>query len=235
VRVVHAQPPDHTGVEAGLSYAAFEPSGEPLGGVVVLHGAGSRKESHYDFARAARGGGLAALVFDARGHGESGGEMGAGAIDDVAAMADVLRGFLPAGAPIGLRGSSMGGYFALVGAAAAGARAVVAICPAPAGLLRLGLAAGRFGFAADRPGLEALLEANDATEAAGALDARLLLLHAAGDEQVPVEHSREIARAAPHCRYVELPGGHHRSIQHDAELQGDAVRFLARAFRRRAD
>jgi pimeloyl-ACP methyl ester carboxylesterase len=122
-----------------------------------------------------------------------------------------------------------------VGAQGADARAVVAICPAPARLLELGLAARSFTFAADHEALVALLAEHDATEAAAALDAPLMLLHAAGDEQVPVEHSREIARVAPRCRYVELPGGHHRSIQHDAELQGESVRFLARALARARD
>jgi hypothetical protein len=29
-----------------------------------------------------------------------------------------------------------------------------------------------------------------------------------------------------------IPGGHHRSIQHDLELQGEAVRFVERAIAR---
>jgi len=33
---------------------------------------------------------------------------------------------------------------------------------------------------------------------------------------------------------VEVPGGHHRSVQHDPELQATAVRFLVRAARARA-
>jgi len=37
----------------------------------------------------------------------------------------------------------------------------------------------------------------------------------------------------PHRKLVVLPGGHHRSIQHDAELQGEALRFIERAFRAR--
>ena len=58
----------------------------------------------------------------------------------------------------------------------------------------------------------------------------LLLLHAEGDERVPVAHSRELARRAPDPRseLVVVPGGHHRSVQHDAELQGHALRWLRR-------
>ena len=38
----------------GLSYALFVPEGEPELGVVIMHGAGSAKESHFDFARGCR-------------------------------------------------------------------------------------------------------------------------------------------------------------------------------------
>jgi pimeloyl-ACP methyl ester carboxylesterase len=77
----------------------------------------------------------------------------------------------------------------------------------------------------------ALLRAHDETEAARALEIPLLLLHAEGDEVVPVELSRALHEAAPASKLVVVPGGHHRSIQHDAELQGESVRFLARALR----
>ena len=57
----------------GLAYSLWLPDGPPVrGGIVILHGAGSCKESHYDFARAALPLGLAAISFDQRGHGESG-------------------------------------------------------------------------------------------------------------------------------------------------------------------
>ena len=59
----------------------------------------------------------------------------------------------------------------------------------------------------------------------------MLLLHAEGDEQVPVEHSRELAAvlSSPRSRLITLPGGHHRSIQHDAEMQAVSLRFIERA------
>jgi pimeloyl-ACP methyl ester carboxylesterase len=228
MRTVRAEPPVETGTTEGLAWARFAPRRAARAGVVVLHGADSVQENHYDFARACAAGGLAAIVFDARGHGASGGALDGRAIDDVVLMADVLRerGGVEA---IGLRGSSMGGYFALVAAAPARAGAVVAICPANAVGLAVGLRAGRFGFAADREGLTALLDAHDETDAARALDVPLLLLHAQGDEVVPVELSRALHAAAPASKLVVVPGGHHRSIQHDAELQGEAVRFLSRA------
>jgi uncharacterized protein len=230
MRTVRAEPPVEEGVTDGLSWARFAARGPTTAGVVVLHGADSVKENHFDFARACVGGGLAAIVFDARGHGASEGALDGRAIDDVARMADVLRerGGVDA---IGLRGSSMGGYFALVAAERARAGAVVAICPASAIGLSVGVRGQRFGFRTDRDGLVALLEAHDETDAARALRAPLLLLHAEGDEVVPVELSRALHAAAPASKLVVVPGGHHRSIQHDPELQGEAVRFLARALR----
>jgi alpha-beta hydrolase superfamily lysophospholipase len=59
----------------------------------------------------------------------------------------------------------------------------------------------------------------------------VLLLHAEGDEQVPVQHSRELAKhlAAPGSRLITVPGGHHRSIQHDHELQAVSLRFIEQA------
>ena len=232
-----AQLPSETGVHGGLAYSLWLPKTPSPGGVVTLHGAGSCKENHHDFARAALGADLAAIAFDQRGHGDSESPMDGRAVEDVASMADLLRSRLGATAgetipPIALRGSSMGGYLALVSAAAAGAAAVVAICPASGEGLRRGLADGRFTFDADRPGLEALLDAHEVQAAARELDVPVLLLHAEGDEQVPVEHSRELASqlSSPRSRLITVPGGHHRSIQHDAEMQAVSLRFIARAF-----
>ncbi len=58
----------------------------------------------------------------------------------------------------------------------------------------------------------------------------MLLLHAEGDEQVPVEHSRELAERlrAPDSRLITVPGGHHRSVQHDPELHAVSLRWIAR-------
>ena len=219
-RTVAPDPPQLGKLE-GLAYALFLPPGEATSGVIVLHGAGSSKESHYDFARQCRANGLAALCFDQRGHGESDGALDDRFVDDVA----VMRTLLPEG-PVGLRGSSMGGWVALAAAERVNAAAVVAICPATSdGLLR-GLRAGRFDFEADRPALDRVLASHDLEVAAMSLGERLLLLHAEGDEQVPVEHSQRLHEVAPGSRIVVVPGGHHRSVQHDAELQAFSLRFL---------
>src|ERR1044071_6725126 len=76
MRSVRADPPAETGELDGLAWARFAPEGgQATCGVVLLHGADSRKESHFDFARACASGGLAALAFDARGHGASPGPL----------------------------------------------------------------------------------------------------------------------------------------------------------------
>ena len=210
----------------GLAYTLVEPEraprGEAVGGVVILHGAGSCKENHLDFARACAASGLTAIAFDQRGHGASEGALGAGALDDVAAIAALL----PGSGPVCLRGSSMGGFLALAAARRAGARGVVAICPASPQLLLDGLRDGGFDFRADREALEPLLAAVDLEQAARALGPDLMLLHADGDERVPIEHSARLHALAAGSRFVRVPGGDHGSVQHDADLQGNAVRFL---------
>jgi alpha-beta hydrolase superfamily lysophospholipase len=230
-RPVTVELPSETGAHHGLAYSLWLPQSPARAGVVVLHGAGSCKENHHDFARAALGAGLGAIAFDQRGHGESAGPLDGRAVADVVAMADFLRARLAdPGALIALRGSSMGGYLSLVAAEPARAGAVVAICPASAEGLGRGLAEGRFSFEADAPALQAFLAEHDEREAIAALEAPVLLLHAEGDEQVPVEHSRELAGLTrnPRSRLIAVPGGHHRSVQHDHDLQAVSVRFIER-------
>jgi alpha-beta hydrolase superfamily lysophospholipase len=234
VRTVTVPLPAQRGLCEGLAYSLWLPAPEKvtLGGVVVLHGAGSCKESHYDYARTSIAAGLAAITFDQRGHGESEAAMDGRVLADVATMASLLRSACERPElPIALRGSSMGGCLAVLAAEGVGARAVVAICPASTEGLRRGLKSGRFGFEADVSELDAVLARSDLAAAVEELDAPLLLLHAAGDEQVPVEYSRELARhfRCDGSRLIVVPGGHHRSVQHDPELQAMSVKFIVRA------
>jgi len=228
-KVTHRTPegPAELGERDGLAYALWMPDGPAAGGVVAVHGAGSCKESHFDFARAARAAGLAAVTYDQRGHGESDGALDGRLLDDVAAMAGVL----PDG-PLALRGSSMGGYVALLAATRLPVAAVVAICPAGADHLLRGLRSDTFEFEADRPALEGFLLEHSLELAIPELRSPMLLLHAEGDEQIPVEHSAQLYRAAgmPRKRLIALPGGHHRSIQHDPEMHAESLRFIGRAF-----
>ncbi|HEY6781550.1 MAG TPA: hypothetical protein VI111_11375, partial [Thermoleophilaceae bacterium] len=62
----HAPPaPPKLATHDGLAYALFEPEGAAAAAVVICHGAGSAKESHFDFGRLCRAHGLAAIAFDA--------------------------------------------------------------------------------------------------------------------------------------------------------------------------
>ena len=233
--------PPALGEHQGLSYALFLPDADPGVGVVILHGAGSAKESHFDFARGCRDEGMAALAYDARGHGRSGGSFGPGAIDDVLAICELMGEHAPR---VALRGSSMGGFQAIHAAARAlepgsstpdPLAAVVAICPAPEDVLLRGLRSNEPPrFERDVEACEGWLKESDLNEAAARLApaTALLLMHARGDEQVPYTASEELyAAAGEPKRLLLLPGGHHRSLQHDLELQAVSRSFIRRACR----
>lgn len=199
----------------GLPLAALLLQGAPgAPGVVMLHGAGSRKENHLDFAERLADAGMWALVPDLRGHGETGGQMDAGMPGDVLACLDELRA--RGAGPLGLRGSSMGGFLSLIAAPQhTDVCAVVAICPArPESLARL------FDDPWPLAHPLAAATARDDGIARG-------FWHARGDEVVPWQdtfalHSR--AHQPKHLRI--LMGGHHRSLQHDPAVQAQTVTFL---------
>ncbi len=226
----------------GLAYALWLPeeasSEDPAPAIVIVHGAGSRKENHADFARLATASGWAALTFDLPGHGESERDFSGAAVDDVVAMADLL-----AVQPVvderrvAIRGSSLGGFLAICAAAAAPEIAgVIAICPAGGDHLARGVRSGRLEMrVGDRLDLEAWLTTQDLEEAVSRIAGRpLILLHAEGDTQIPSEHSAELYDEAGEPRKLVIaPGGAHTSVQHDAELQGMALRWLERELRGR--
>jgi alpha-beta hydrolase superfamily lysophospholipase len=210
----------------GLAYTLWLPDREPEGALLMVHGAGSQKENQHDIARAARTSGMAAICFDQRGHGESEGAIGANALEDIAHMATLLP------RPLALRGTSMGGCLALAAAEGAGAAAVVAICAADPQLMLMGLRGGAFSFRVD-PTFESLLETIDLGAIVERMTMPLLLMHAEGDERVPVAHSVALHERAgmPVKKLIVPPGGHHQSIQHDDELTGESLRFVRKAFR----
>jgi fermentation-respiration switch protein FrsA (DUF1100 family) len=229
--------PDERGEAEGRPYLLWLPgTPPPWPGMLIIHGAGSRKENHADFGRLCAASGWAALSYDQRGHGEgSGEEMSPKAIADAARMARFL-GSRPGvdEKRVCARGSSMGGFVAIHAAAASSAIAgVIAICPAGEEHLLRGLRDDSLEMRLSdrgRADLEAWLHEHDLREAVELLGARpLILIHAKGDEQIPFEFSEELhTRAAEPRKLIVLPGGHHRSAQHDAELQGVALRWMAR-------
>jgi uncharacterized protein len=232
--------PEREDFSRGLAYALWLPvhSEPPWPGVVVVHGAGSRKENHTDFARLAAASGWAALTFDLPGHGASERAFTAGAVEDVISMRALL-----ASEPgvddgrVAVRGSSLGGFLAICAAAAGPEIAgVIAICPASEGHLARGLRQGRFEMRIGDPvDLEAWLAAQDVGDAVERITGRpLMLMHAEGDTRVPSEHTEELyERAGEPRKLVIIPGGAHTTVQHDPELQSTALRWLERELARR--
>jgi fermentation-respiration switch protein FrsA (DUF1100 family) len=205
--------------------------------MVILHGAGSRKENHGDFGRACAASGWAALAFDQRGHGASEDPMSPAALGDVATMAGFLAGFDGVDSEgVCVRGSSMGGFMAIEAAASSERIAgAIAICPAGADHLVRGLR-GELEMRVDPGGRESLgawLAEHDLREAVELMGPKpLLLIHARGDDRITPQWSEELyERAAPPRKLILLPGGHHRSAQHDPELHGIALRWLERSLR----
>lgn len=187
------------------------PAGSP--GVVAIHGAGSRKENHKDFAGRAREAGFAALALDLRGHGDSEGTPDAGMLDDVLGALDHLAAL--GHRPLGLRGSSLGGFLALHAAARhPDVRAVVAICPAQAeSLARL--------FSANWPHDWPIGQAVATPGVARGF------WHATGDEKVPWQTTFALSQLAPQPRHLRIVmGGHHRSLQHHPVVLADTIEFL---------
>jgi uncharacterized protein len=239
------QPPNESGRFDGIAYNLWlPPASGPAPAVIVFHGAGSRKENHADFARAALAHGFVALTFDNRGHGETEGSLGPGVIADLQRLARFLAERPEVDEQrIAARGSSMGGLLAIhLAAASEAVAAVVAICPASERMMLetvRPVAAGRpprpgsylDSMRIDAPALAAWLEEYEVGDAVERLGSKpLLLIHAKGDDQVPYAHSAELyARASEPKRLLLLEGGDHRSAQHDAEIQGESLRWLARA------
>jgi uncharacterized protein len=238
-------PPAETGHLDGIAYHLWlPPVDEPAPAVIVFHGAGSQKENHADFARAAVAHGFVALTFDNRGHGETEGSLGPGVIADLQRLARFVAERPEVdGRRVAVRGSSMGGLLAIHMAAASDAvAAVVAICPASEAMMLTSVRAVAEGkppppgsyleaMRIDAKALAAWLEEHEVGDAVERLGGKpIMLIHAKGDEQVPYQHSEELhARAADPKRLLLLEGGDHRSAQHDAELQGESLRWLARA------
>ncbi|MEA2495576.1 MAG: uncharacterized protein QOJ29_3487 [Thermoleophilaceae bacterium] len=178
---------------------------------------------------------MAALAFDARGHGHSQGDFGPTAFSDVLQMVELMREHTP---HVALRGSSMGGFQALHAGAIADppVAAVVAICPATEELLLRGVRSERpMDFRMDPKQMEPWLETLDMRRAVGSLAGKtaVMFMHAQGDEVVPYTISEELYLVAGEPkRLLILPGGHHRSLQHDGEMQAETIRFIQRSLSR---
>lgn len=201
----------------------------PYPGVVVCHGLGSRKENQFPFAEFMAQHGFAALCFDWRGHGESEGALDDHTLDDVFAALDWLAARPEVDAArLALRGSSMGGMFALHAAARdAPVRALAVIAPAPeaetatwveSGLLQPMLAQQNSSARIDAPAFARYLRSHSArAEIVQIAPRALLLIHCKGDELIPYTSTEELfALAREPKKLLLIENGHHRFAQQEA-------------------
>ncbi|MFH0914933.1 MAG: alpha/beta fold hydrolase [bacterium] len=240
---------------AATLYLPSPPAQIPVPGLIVGHGAGSRRARHDLFCREACQSGFAVLAFDFRGHGESGGEADGPLEEDVLAAAHFLRTH-PAvdSSRLCYRGSSMGGFYGLKAASRAGFAAMVLLCPASEDVMLDGIAdcqkaeadseradtddatagggeAADPGGAAprwDTPRLRSYFERQDSRLLAAQVDCPVLLVHAREDEVVPFDHSVLLME---HLRtektLLALDGGTHTTAQHDPQVHRYSMDWLA--------
>jgi len=213
---------------------------EPAPTVLLLHGCPGL-EKNLDLAVRLREAGWNSLVFHYRGCWGSAGRYDLRSIPrDVIAAVDYLAG-CPRVDPgrIAVLGHSLGGWAAMVTAAAEPRLRAVAVYGAPARLgAALRLSPDRVEeeftrFLATTPeefaGQAAVVtERTDALTAAGAIGPRpLLVVHGTADRWVPVTQARELReRAGSCCRYVEVEGADHAFSRHRAELADLVVGWL---------
>jgi len=226
--------------------------GGPLPGLVVGHGAGSRRGRHAEFCREAAAQGFVVLALDFRGHGDSEGAADGPLEDDIAVAAGFLRKHCGVDASrLCYRGSSMGGFYGLKAAAtgAAGFAAVALLCPATAEVMLDGLDefeardteanpengdAGSEGGAPavpptrwDMPRITEYFRRQDSLALAARVKCPVLLVHARGDEVVPIGHSLGLAaNLAGDATLVALAGGSHTSAQHDQAVHRLTLSWL---------
>ncbi len=215
-------------------------AGHPLPGLLVGHGAGSRRDRHASFCRTAAAHGLAVLAFDFRGHGESEGRVDGRLDEDVVAAARALRRHPAVSGPIGYRGSSMGAYNGVLAARAARLDALALLCTADETVLSSGLdrlERGDFeepaAMRVDVPATRRALAGHDLMAEAAKIRTPALLLHARGDDVVPIVVSLRLAGAlAGPAEVLLLPGGDHSALQSDPTVHERVATWLGDTLRR---
>ena len=217
---------------ARLSAWVLEPGASPRGTIVVLHGIRLDKRSMLPMGVALAEAGFRVVLPDLRGHGHSSGKhlsYGVTEAHDLSALLDQI----PLAGPVGACGYSLGGATAIqLAARDPRIRSVAALASFASlrGVTRdylrryapaLEPAVPDFWLddAIDTGARRAAFDADDAapSEAAGRLNAPLLVLHGSDDAQVPAHHAEAIARAAPSARVRLLPGQTHASVLADPD------------------
>jgi dipeptidyl aminopeptidase/acylaminoacyl peptidase len=234
VRILSART---AGLPADLEVAAtlYLPDGadEPraTAGLVVGHGAGSRRLRHDAFCREACAQGLVVLALDFRGHGDSAGAGDGPLEQDVLAGARYLRHHpAVAGGHICFRGSSMGGFYGLKAAPEADFTAMALLCPASEKVM-LDAIDDAAGAATDTrwdvPRLRAYFEQQDSCRLAARIRCPTLLIHVRTDPVVPFSHSLALAQnLGGDLTLRVLARGTHTTAQHDPAIHAFTARWL---------
>ena len=178
------------------------------------HGAGSRRGRHDGFCREACAQGFVVLALDFRGHGDSGGRGDGPLEQDIFAAVDLLRSH-PRVDPerVCYRGSSMGGFYGLKAAAQARFAALALLCPASEGVILDALDDKQGGVSPraaarsspedapprwDTAALRSYFQRQDSVRLASQVECPVLLVHARGDDVVPLGHSLRLCRHLAH-------------------------------------
>jgi dipeptidyl aminopeptidase/acylaminoacyl peptidase len=227
----------------GTLYLARGAAPKPT--VLLLHGCPGL-EKNLDLAAALRDRGRNALVFHYRGCWGSEGPYDLRTIPgDVTAAVDHLRsGEHPTvdGGRLAVVGHSLGGWAAILAAAADERLSAVAVYGAAVDLGGIDLTPERLDhemtrFLAVTPG-EFERQRADVSgrpgplEVVGSIAPRpLLIVHGSDDAWVPAEQARRLAAAARRpCRYVAVDGANHSFAWHRAELRGLVTGWLDEVF-----
>lgn len=197
-------------------------------------------------------GGFVVLALDFRGHGASEGIADGPLELDVLAAVDVLRQHPGVdGKTICFRGSSMGGFYGLKSAPAARFAAMALLCPASERVMLDAIQKAReaprgphqpdpeegSGKSPDPPDIAPArwdlaamthyFEKEDSAALARIITCPVLLVHARGDEVVPVDHSLRLARhLGGDAALMISGGGSHTSAQHDPQTHSRTTRWL---------
>ena len=208
--------------------------------VILFGGADGWREEYHDAGRALLERGMAALLLDGPGQGETRIVGRLYLQPGVERAFSAAVGFLLAdnrvGERVGLWGNSLGGCFA---ARTASADPRVAACCVTGGTWLPGEVLARFPRFIDRframtgeadPGrARTILEAHTLTQAANAIACPLLVLHGTADPLFSPERARELAAWAPSAdkRLVLWEGGDHCVYNHTAEKHALAADWFA--------
>lgn len=192
--------------------ARWHPVAAPRGGVVVCHphplyGGSMDNNVVYAVVEALNAADIAALRFNFRGVGRSGGQHGGGTAEreDVAAALAALAEQLPAGSPLGVAGYSFGAAVGLAaGSQAPHVAALAGISPP--------LVAG-FGY-----------------DFLSAFAHPILLIAGDRDDFVPPDRLEALGQSLPNTTARVIPGVDHFWFDREDALREAVGEFFARAF-----